>query len=338
MKISGVHDSGIRISYRSVLFMYNESEDIYVDMLHEYVSFGNTSYTTAETLLKKHPVFNNYKQINLIGYVQDIQLKEQEAQFPFLMPENKNEEESVICAIYVCTLLEDKKKQGFQSSLRRGEITSFYNCLVSEAKRSIWNAPLVHQQHSKEEELSLTHLDHVDQDMSIVLSENVRTGEFQTFNVRITALIETKDGFLYDQSMKYMYHTVPIGGRMHIYESVATALKRELQEELSLSNQAIQHYDFLGISEEVFQIGKITTQFLNFTYRVYVDVSEIKETSEIQMCCYTYEELQKLELNLVSSKIYVAKTLNKNYQDVFYVSSYNRKIQNIYHSDKICTC
>lgn len=104
-----------------------------------------------------------------------------------------------------------------------------------------------------------------------------KLAEGYEFNVRVSAKITKDNTILLDTSYGDHGHTVPIGGRMGIDETITEAMVREVEEELSVTPDGM---NFLGVSEDFFELEnpdgtKKWIHFISFNFDVDVPVESI---------------------------------------------------------------
>ncbi len=86
------------------------------------------------------------------------------------------------------------------------------------------------------------------------------------FNFRVCALIENNGRYLLEQSKATDFLNMP-GGRVHAGENTFDAIKRELQEEMNLTNVDLK---LLKVAEQFFQFDNRKYHELDFVYYVYL--------------------------------------------------------------------
>ncbi len=86
------------------------------------------------------------------------------------------------------------------------------------------------------------------------------------FNFRVCALIENNGRYLLEQSKTTDFLNMP-GGRVHAGESTFDAIKRELQEELNLTNVDLK---LLKVAEQFFEFDNKKYHELDFVYYMYL--------------------------------------------------------------------
>lgn len=84
-------------------------------------------------------------------------------------------------------------------------------------------------------------------------------------NIRVTILLETKKGFVFQNTGNGFFF--PVGGRIKINETSIEAAKRELQEELNIE---IEKFEYIATLENFF-IEKTLFHEINIIYYAKMD-------------------------------------------------------------------
>lgn len=83
-----------------------------------------------------------------------------------------------------------------------------------------------------------------------------------TLNIRTMVLLETPDGYVFEQSKKEYFFA--LGGRVKLHESTEEAALRELNEEIGVENVTL---NMIGIIENFFTLdGEKDYHEINFVY------------------------------------------------------------------------
>lgn len=144
-----------------------------------------------------------------------------------------------------------------------------------------------------------------DSDLSFALPIKWQETKSCELNIRVCAIIRTKQGILVDTTTAEQHHAVIIGGRLQAFETIEAGLKREISEELSLEPLS---YTFRGIGEDFFDWYNLRVHFINFYYEVTVDETKLAPTDEIVYACWPEHKFEQTIFKLASTKSFV---LNK---------------------------
>ncbi len=85
-------------------------------------------------------------------------------------------------------------------------------------------------------------------------------------NIRVTVLLETNKGFIFQNTGDGYYF--PVGGRIKINENSIAAAKRELKEEVDID---IDNFEYVATIENFFMHNDMPYQEFNIVYYAKID-------------------------------------------------------------------
>ncbi len=125
-------------------------------------------------------------------------------------------------------------------------------------------------------------------------------------NIRVSVLLETPDGFVFEKDKDGYYS--PVGGRIKINETSVEATKREVEEELNIK---INDTEYIATIENFFKID-MPFHEINIVHYAKIDYLECPKDF------YVFDEKSIQEVS-IKPEIIKEMIVNKNFEKSHYV-------------------
>ncbi len=125
-------------------------------------------------------------------------------------------------------------------------------------------------------------------------------------NIRVSVLLETKGGFVFQDSGNGFYF--PVGGRIKINETSVEAAKREIEEELNIK---ISNTKYIATLENFF---KVDMPFHEINIVHYVKIDDLKCPKDV----YVFNETGIQDVS-IKPEVIKKMIMNKNFEKRHFV-------------------